>query len=130
MGNLALSSCPGKKVRLTGPSRGRAAINRDLDLDFGRMRSLGITTLVCCLNDTELDFLGASWPKYSESATQNGMQVIRLPMIEGGCPNSIEEIDAVIQAVNVKIRQGENVLAHCRGGVGRAGVLACCWLLR
>ncbi|KAG2228022.1 hypothetical protein INT45_012046 [Circinella minor] len=130
MGNLALSSCPGKKVRLTGPSRGRAAINRDLDLDFGRMRSLGITTLVCCLNDTELDFLGASWPKYCESATRNGMQVIRLPMIEGGCPNSIEEIDAVIQAVNVKIRQGENVLAHCRGGVGRAGVFACCWLLK
>ena len=46
MGNLALISCPGKKVRLTGPIRGRAAINRDLDLDFGRMRSLGITTLV------------------------------------------------------------------------------------
>ena len=69
-----------------------------------------------CLNDTELDFLGASWPKYCESATRNGMQIIRLPMIEGGCPNSIEEIDAVIEAVNVKIRQGENVLAHCRGG--------------
>ena len=46
MGNLALSSCPGKKVRLTGPIRGRAAINRDLDLDFSRMKSLGITTLV------------------------------------------------------------------------------------
>lgn len=46
MGNLALSSCPGKKVRLTGPSRGRAAINRDLDLDFARMRSFNITTIV------------------------------------------------------------------------------------
>lgn len=46
-GNLALSSCPGKKVRLTGPVRGRAAINRDLDLDFARLnRQFGITTIV------------------------------------------------------------------------------------
>lgn len=46
LGNLALSSCPGKKVRLSGPVRGRAAINRDLDLDFARMRSFGITAIV------------------------------------------------------------------------------------
>lgn len=47
VGNLALSSCPGKKVRLSGPVRGRAAINRDLDLDFARLnRQFGITTIV------------------------------------------------------------------------------------
>lgn len=45
-GNLCLSSCPGKKVRLSGPVRGRAAINRDLDMDFDRMKSFGITMLV------------------------------------------------------------------------------------
>lgn len=45
-GNLCLSSCPGKKVRLSGPVRGRATIDRDLDLDFERMRMFGITTLV------------------------------------------------------------------------------------
>lgn len=45
-GNLCLSSCPGKKVRLSGPVRGRATINRDLELDFGRMKSFGITMLV------------------------------------------------------------------------------------
>lgn len=45
-GNLCLSSCPGKKVRLSGPVRGRATINRDLNLDFARMKSFGITTLV------------------------------------------------------------------------------------
>ena len=25
--------------------------------------------------------------------------------------------------------RGINVLAHCRGGVGRAGLVACCWML-
>lgn len=45
-GNLCLSSCPGKKVRLSGPVRGRATINRDLDLDFARMKSFGITMII------------------------------------------------------------------------------------
>ena len=45
-GNLALSSCPGKKVRLNGPVRGRSAIDRDLDLDFQRLRSCEISLVV------------------------------------------------------------------------------------
>lgn len=69
-----------------------------------------------CLNDAELDYLGASWPKYSEAAAQAGMDVIRVPMIEGSCPDTLEEIDAAIDAVNAKIHRGENVLTHCRGG--------------
>ena len=46
LGNLALSSCPGKKVRLSGPVRGRATIDRDLDLDFQRLKSLDISMVV------------------------------------------------------------------------------------
>ncbi|RUS16625.1 hypothetical protein BC937DRAFT_90987 [Endogone sp. FLAS-F59071] len=130
LGNLALSSCPGKKVRLSGPVRGRASINRDLDLDFQRLRSFGITTVVCCLNDEELTFLGAPWPKYHELATKNSIDIIRLPMIEGSCPDTVEEIDSVVDEVTRRMKTGQNVLAHCRGGVGRAGLFACCWLLK
>lgn len=130
IGNLALSSCPGKKVRLNGPVRGRAAINRDLDLDFERLRSYGITTVICCLYDEELEFLGAPWPKYSAMATRHQIEVIRIPMIEGSTPNSLEEIDRVVNTITLKVARGENVLAHCRGGVGRAGLVACCWLIK
>ncbi|KAI8366294.1 protein-tyrosine phosphatase-like protein [Choanephora cucurbitarum] len=128
-GNLCLSSCPGKKVRLSGPVRGRAAINRDLDLDFERMRSFGISTIVCCLDDKELSFLGASWPDYSKAAKTHGLKVFRLPMIEGGCPKTFSEVHEIIKKVNIEISQGHHVLAHCRGGVGRAGLFAGCWLL-
>lgn len=30
-----------------------------------------------CLNDDELAFLGASWPKYSELAQKHNLQIIR-----------------------------------------------------
>lgn len=69
-----------------------------------------------CLNDEELDFLGAPWPKYHELATKNSIDVIRLPMIEGSCPDTVEEIDPVVDEVTRRIKAGQNVLAHCRGG--------------
>jgi len=45
-GNLGLSSCPGKKVRLDGPINGRAKIVRDLDMDFDRLHKLGFTRVI------------------------------------------------------------------------------------
>ncbi|KAI8647396.1 protein-tyrosine phosphatase-like protein [Parasitella parasitica] len=128
-GNLCLSSCPGKKVRLSGPVRGRAAINRDLDQDFDRMAGYGVTMLVCCLDDTELEFLGAPWAMYEKAAHAHDMKIIRLPMVEGGCPKTLSEVRNAVYEVNKEISKGNNVLAHCRGGVGRAGLFAGCWLL-
>ncbi|KAI8622118.1 protein-tyrosine phosphatase-like protein [Chytriomyces sp. MP71] len=129
-GNVALSSCPGKKVRLdTGPVNGRASINRDLDSDFARLASLNIKCVVCCLNDAELSYLGAPISKYLATAAKYDMQVIRIPIIEGSCPESISEVEGVIRLMDARLRTGVNVLVHCRGGVGRAGLIACCLLL-
>ncbi|CAG8488201.1 33961_t:CDS:2 [Racocetra persica] len=130
IGNLALSSCPGKKVRLNGPVRGRATIDRDLDLDFQRLKSSDISMVICCLNDEELAFLGVPWPKYCELAQKHNLQIIRIPMVEGGCPDTLDQMDQVVMQMDRHIQSGQRVLAHCRGGVGRAGLVACCWLLK
>ncbi|KAG0381037.1 hypothetical protein BGX24_000629 [Mortierella sp. AD032] len=129
-GNLGLSSCPGKKVRLDGPVNGRAKIVRDLDMDFDRLRKLGFTRVVCCLFDDELELLGSPFPKYLEAANRHGVDVVRIPMVEGSTPYSFSEMDRVLDRMDETTKGGQNVLAHCRGGVGRAAVVACCWLLR
>lgn len=129
-GNLVLSSCPGKKVRLEGPARGRARINRDLESDLTRIAGFGVTTVVCCLNDAELAYLGAPWSHYLAVSKKLGLEVIRLPMIEGSVPEEPEDLDRVIEMIDQRVQKGGSVLAHCRGGVGRAGVVACCWLIR
>ena len=48
LGNLALSSCPGKKVRLNGfgVTMKRAPIQRDLQADFQRLKHHEISTVV------------------------------------------------------------------------------------
>ncbi|KAJ7647482.1 hypothetical protein FB45DRAFT_200177 [Roridomyces roridus] len=68
IGNLFMSSCPGKKVRLQGPVKGRSGVCRDLHADLRRMKDLGVGCVVCCLDDAELEFLGAPWQLYEPAA--------------------------------------------------------------
>ncbi|KAF5373887.1 hypothetical protein D9758_000798 [Tetrapyrgos nigripes] len=132
LGNLLLSSCPGKKVRLQGPVKGRSGVCRDLDADLQRMKELGVGCIVCCLDDTELGFLGVPWAEYERATNRLGIDVLRLPTPEGLSPSLApadldRELTSLIQ--NYTLR-GLPVLVHCRGGVGRAGVIACCWIIK
>jgi hypothetical protein len=148
IGNLFLSSCPGKKVRLTGPvvEGSRSAICRDLKLDLVRAKSApyNVQVVICCLDDAELEFLGVPWAEYEEVAAELGLAVIRIPLGEGLAPASIPEIDQVVgQVILDHTLRGRSMLVHCRGGVrrskrilsrlmrdaqvGRAGSIAVCW---
>ncbi|KZV95148.1 phosphatases II [Exidia glandulosa HHB12029] len=139
LGNLLLSSCPGKKgacmsetrIRLTGPVKGRGAICRDLRSDLSRVKDLGVGCIVCCLDDDELDFLGASWSEYSTLANSIGLDVLRLPTPEGLAPLTPRVIDEHLgRVISQYTLRGIPILVHCRGGVGRAGLIACCWMLK
>ncbi|KAJ7287740.1 protein-tyrosine phosphatase-like protein [Mycena rebaudengoi] len=131
IGNMFLSSCPGKKVRLQGPVKGRSGVCRDLHADMRRMKELGVGCIVCCLDDAELEFLGAPWQQYERSAKAVGISVLRIPTPEGLAPPSPASLDAhLTHIINAYSLRGVPILVHCRGGVGRAGVVACCWMLK
>ncbi|KAF9007976.1 protein-tyrosine phosphatase-like protein [Cyathus striatus] len=132
-----MSSCPGKKVRLQGPIRGRSGVCRDLKTDLNRMKDLGVGCIVCCLDDDELQFLGAPWPEYKQLAHETGIDILRslmsyrIPAPEGLPPIAPSVLDTyLIELIHTYTLRGIPVLVHCRGGVGRAGVIACCWLIK
>lgn len=134
LGNFVLSSCPGKKVRMNGEASrcGRGAICRDVTLDLRRARDEhGVGLVICCLDDVELEFLGVPWPDYAAAADLLKLEVIRMPMLEGFAPESPERLDAdLAHVVRDYTLRGRSVLAHCRGGIGRAGLVASCWMLK
>lgn len=52
-------------------------------------------------------------------------------MPEGLTPASLERFDSQIEHVVREFTlKGVSVLAHCRGGVGRAGLVACAWAIK
>lgn len=136
LGNFLLSSCPGKKVRLTLPfppsQSNRSAISRDVFVDLQRASTeYNARAIICCLDDAELAMLGAPWPEYSEAAEKLQIKVFRLPLQEGYAPESLEVVDDLLSSVIKDYTiKGYNVLCHCRGGVGRAGLLGVAWWLK
>lgn len=131
LGNLLLSSCPGKKVRLDERAQGKSPICRDLRLDFDRIKQMGVRAIVCCLDDEELSVLGAPCERYQEEAQSLGFDLICMPIAEGFAPLDMVRIDMIMSMLilNYTLR-GTSILVHCRGGVGRAGLVACVWLLK
>ncbi|ODN82490.1 hypothetical protein L198_07712 [Cryptococcus wingfieldii CBS 7118] len=131
LGNLLLSSCPGKRLRMDAPSKGRGPVCRDLATDLRRIKGEGVGALVCCLDDEELALLGVPWETYRDVAVGTGLDVIRLPMPDGFTMVSMELFDSQVALIAQKYTlQGINVLVHCRGGIGRAGMTACAWAIK
>jgi protein-tyrosine phosphatase len=105
-------------------------ISRDVSLDLDRIVSLGIRTIICCLDDKELSYLGAPWTQYSQEAEKRQLNIIRIPIVEGRAPNTIEDVETILKEIDTKMGPGSHVLCHCRGGIGRAGLIASCYLIR
>lgn len=95
------------------------------------LRLVCLRSINSCLDDAELTLLGVPWPAYSSAASSVGLDIVRVPMPDGLTPISFSQFDAAIQLVVTRYTlRGSNVLVHCRGGVGRAGLTACAWALK
>ncbi|KAI1796336.1 phosphatases II [Ganoderma leucocontextum] len=131
LGNLYMSSCPGKKVRLDGPVRGRSTVCRDLRSDLSCIKRAGAACIICCLDDTEMQTLGVTWSEYVHTANGLGIDVQRIPIPEGLGPMDPAVLDShLTKLIESYTLHGDAILVHCRGGVGRAGIIACCWMLK
>lgn len=102
--------------------------------------------IISCLDDAELSFLGAPFPVYLRIASSLSLAVLRLPTPEGLAPCSAPSFSSskdddelcppaildrhIVKLIREYTMHGIGVLVHCRGGVGRAGVVACAWVLR
>ena len=82
-------------MRLDGPVNGRSGVCRNLEVDMARMKRLGVACIVwlvlnlyfafalstnatiSCLDDDELEFLGAPWPEYERCANRINIDVLR-----------------------------------------------------
>ena len=115
-GRLGLTIAPGKKDGLA---------NRDLDADLQRLRAhYRADTLVSLMEPFEYRHLGIE--DLSERAEEIGIVVRPFPIrdVEAppdeAMPRFLELIDAIVG----DLRAGRTVVVHCRGGLGRSGVVA------
>lgn len=119
-GLIGMTFCPGKKdpYSLTGPW------NRDLETDLRAIRKWGAQALVTLLEDYEFDFLGVS--DLPEMAQKHGLRWYHLPIVDVSIPDG--DFESSWQTVGAELReilrQGGRIVIHCRGGLGRTGMMA------
>lgn len=120
LGAVGLTFCPGKiqPLALTG------SWNRDLGIDLQAVREWGAAAIVTLVEAEELHALQVSG--IGDAARALHLTWYHLPIRDVSVPSA--EFEAAWVSAGAELRQilanGFNVLVHCKGGLGRAGMIA------
>lgn len=115
-----MTICPGKQ----GDSQYGSAWNRDLAIDLEVIRTWGASVLVTAMESEEMQRVGVG--QLGSAATQARLQWIHLPMTDGAVPDErLDRIWPIAAPTILKVlSDGGRVVIHCRGGLGRTGMVA------
>ncbi|MCP2327281.1 protein-tyrosine phosphatase [Hamadaea flava] len=85
------------------------------------LRRKGVDALVCALTEGERDLLGlAAEPEIARDA---GLAYIDFPIADFSVPD-LDDLAELAAKLAVRLRSGDFIVAHCRGGIGRSGIVA------
>ncbi len=116
-GWLGLTLCPGKKDRAHG-------WDRDLDHDLHAIRSWGASLVITLIEDHEFAMLGVA--DLGERVSGLDMEWLHLPIRDVDVPDARFEAgwQRMGPSIHRRLERGERILIHCRGGLGRTGLVA------
>lgn len=120
-GAIGLTFCPGK----TDPHAATGSWARDLDTDLATIVAWGASSLFTLIEDHEFKLLGV--PELGPRAEATGLAWHHVPIRDVSVPD--ERFEAAWHNYGTSLRNqlkaGKNIVVHCRGGLGRTGLVAC-----
>ena len=119
-GFIGLTICPGKK----GTSLYGNDWDRDLGSDVKAIANWGASAVVTIMTDEELRVLSVG--NLGLYVAKFGMEWYQIPVPDTAAPNyeTLEQWNYIRQRIHTRLKRGEKILIHCRGGLGRSGTLA------
>lgn len=119
-GVIGITFCPGKKQA----NAMSGVWDRDLRLDLDAIAAWGASTIITLIERHEMEELKVTG--LSLEATARGITWLHMPITDVSAPD--QRFAAAWTAHGGRlldgVRQGEKVLVHCKGGLGRAGTVA------
>lgn len=119
-GLIGVTLAPGKK----GASNFGGSHNRDLDADLDAIAKWNAAAVVTLVENHELEELDIL--DLEDGVAQRFMEWHHLPIVDVSVPDA--KFEGIWPEQSAKLRtllaNGANVLVHCRGGLGRAGMIA------
>jgi ADP-ribosyl-[dinitrogen reductase] hydrolase len=119
-----MTFCPGKKQvdAMSG------AWNRDLGIDLQAVKDWGATVLVSLIEHHEFSELRVRGLSRQTKAFE--LDWIHLPIQDVSIPSPSAEKGWQTIGIELaaRLKRGENIVLHCKGGLGRTGMMAACLL--
>lgn len=119
-GRVGVTFCPGKK----GPSVFDAPWDRDVAVDVEAIRAWGASSVLTLIEPHEFDLLKVRG--LPEAVRDAGLIWLHAPIPDVSVPGLA--FDAAWRTIGPRLltdsREGQSVVVHCRGGLGRAGMMA------
>lgn len=119
-GLIGVTFCPGKY----DPYGMSGAWNRDLALDLDIIREWGAVAVVTLLELHEFELLRVE--RLGEEVSRREMDWFHLPIADTRIPDEDFERNWEVAGKKLRsiLRDGSDLVVHCRGGLGRAGTIA------
>jgi protein-tyrosine phosphatase len=103
------------------------ALEQDAAATISAIARQGVRQVVSLLESAEASALGLD--AEAELVGAQSMAFVSFPIPDMGLPASLDDFAALTHNLYRQVDAGVNTLVHCRGGVGRSGLLAAAVLL-
>ena len=113
-GRLGLTICPGRLDR-----------NRSLTDDVALMKSEQTAHVVCLMTGPEKVLLGVE--DLERTCRDAGVDFHWSPIVDQGIPGDAQA-QRLVGWLLQRLAQGEDIVVHCMGGLGRSGTIVACVL--
>ena len=119
-GRIGITFCPGKHDHFAHTG----AWERDLGIDLDAIAAWGAKLVLTLVEPAELKALKV--PQLGHEIRRRGIEWRHLPIADYSVPTKDFEQQWVTQGREIReiLRNRDDVLVHCKGGLGRAGMIA------
>lgn len=119
-GRIGITFCPGKKQ----PSAMTGGWDRDVCTDVDVIAASGASAVVTLIEDHEMTSLQVE--DLGVAVRRRQMDWYHLPIVDVStpCPRFEKDWVRVGESLRARLREGFDVVVHCKGGLGRAGTIA------
>ena len=93
-----------------------------IDDEFSGISKYGINQIVSLLERSEAYEVGLKDEK--NYAEKNDMKFVSYPIPDRGLPESINDFSKFTKGLYHSAAEGNNIVIHCRAGIGRTGIVA------